>query len=216
MKDVVAVYNFANIPNALIICAELGVKSMEELIAYANENPGKLNFASGGIGSTSHFATSQFNSYAGISDKVVHIPYQGGGQAAGGLAACESHYLVGPFAGGSIYGQIEAGKLIAVAVSGDKRIDKLEGTPTFAEVGMPEYDNVGWFGMIAPAGTPPEIIAKLNAAGNAAAKSPEVIEAYTNLSLDPVTITPEEFDAQIKRNIESFKKLVDDGAVVIE
>ena len=157
-----------------------------------------------------------FNAYAGIADKVVHIPYQGGGQAAGGLAACESHYIVGPFASSSMYGQIEAGKLTPLALSGDKRVDKLGDTPTFAEAGMPEYDNVGWYGMIAPKGTPPEIIARLNAAGNAAAKSASVIEAFNNMGIDPVTVTPEEFAEQNRKNVESFKKLVDDGAVVIE
>jgi tripartite-type tricarboxylate transporter receptor subunit TctC len=216
INDVVAVYNFANIPNALLSCKELGFETMDDLIAYANENPGKLNFASGGVGTTSHFATAMFNAYAGIADKVVHIPYQGGGQAAGGLASCESHYIVGPFASSAMYGQIEAGKLTPLAVSGDKRIDKLGDTPTFAEAGMPQYDNVGWYGMIAPKGTAPEIVAKLNAAGNAAADTAPVMEAFGNMGIDPVKVTPEAFATQIKNNVESFKKLVDDGAVVIE
>jgi tripartite-type tricarboxylate transporter receptor subunit TctC len=216
IEDVVAVYNFANIPNALLSCKELGFETMDDLIAYAKENPGKLNYASGGVGTTSHFATAMFNAYAGIADKVVHIPYQGGGQAAGGLASCESHYIVGPFASSAMYGQIEAGKLTPLAVSGSKRIDKLGDTPTFAEAGMPEYNNVGWYGMIAPKGTPPEIVAKLNAAGNAAAQMSEVVEAFNNMGIDPVTVTPEDFAAQIKGDVENFKKLVDDGAVVIE
>lgn len=216
IKDVVAVYNFADIPNALMMCAELGIKTVDEMIAYAKENPGKLNFASGGVGTTSHFATAQFNSYAGISDLVVHIPYEGGGKAAGGLASCESHYLVGPFASSAMYGQIEAGKLVTLAVSGNKRVEALGDTPTFAEVGMPEYTNVGWYGMVAPAGTPPEIVAKLNAAGNAAAKQPEVIKALASTGIDPVEITPQEFAEQIKREVETFRKLVDDGAVVIK
>ena len=216
LVDVVAVYNFANIPNALMVCAELGPKTMQELIDMAKEKPGELNFASGGVGTTSHFGTSAFNAFAGIADNVVHIPYEGGGKAAGGLASCESHYLVGPFASSAMYGQIEAGKLLAVAISGDKRVDKLPDTPTFAEAGLPEYNNTGWYGMVAPKGTPPEIVAKLNAAGNAAAKRPEVIEAFGNMGIEPVTVTPEEFAAQIKANVESFKKLVDDGAVVIQ
>jgi len=115
-----------------------------------------------------------------------------------------------------MYGQIEAGKLTPLAVSGDKRIDKLGDTPTFAEVGMPEYDNVGWYGMIAPKGTPPEIIARLNAAGNAAADAAPVMEAFNGMGIDPVKVTQDEFATQIKNNVESFKKLVDDGAVVIE
>jgi len=215
IEDFIAVYNFGNVPNALLVYSELGPKTMDELIAYAKENPGKLNFASGGVATTSHFATAQFNSYAGISDDVVHIPYQGGGQAAGGLASGESHYIVGPFASSNMYGMIEAGKLLPLAVSGDKRVEKLGDTPTFAEAGMPEYDNVGWYGMFAPAGTPPEIVAKLNTAGNAAAKRPEVIKALSATGLEPVEVTPEAYAEQVKNNIDSFKKLVDDGAVVL-
>jgi len=210
------VYNFANIPNALMVWTGLGPKSLDELVAYANENPGELNYASGGTGSTSHFATAQFAAMADIEDKAVHIPYQGGGKAAGGLASGEAHFLVGPFSSSAMFGQIQAGKLIAVAVAGDKRVDKLPDTPTFAEAGLPDYNNIGWYGMVAPAGTPPEVIARLNDAGNAAAKSAEVIEALGNMGIDPVQVTPEEFAAQIQTNLDSFTKLVDDGAVTLE
>lgn len=216
INSFVPVYNFADVPNTLMVWAELGPKTVDELVAYANENPGELNFASGGTGSTSHFATAQFASMAGISDKAEHIPYQGGGKAAGGLASGESHFLVGPFSSTAMFGQIQAGKLIAVAIAGDKRVDKLPDTPTFAEAGMPEFNNIGWYGMVAPAGTPPEVVARLNEAGNAAAKSAEVVEALGNMGLTPVTITPEEFAEQIKQNHDDFAKLVEDGAVSLE
>lgn len=210
------IYNFANIPNALLVWTGLGPKSLDELVAYANDNPGELNYASGGTGSTSHFATAQFAAMADIEDKAVHIPYQGGGKAAGGLASGEAHFLVGPFSSSAMFGQIQAGNLIAVAVAGDKRVEKLPGTPTFAEAGLPTYDNIGFYGMVAPAGTPPEVIARLNEAGNAAAKSPEVIEALGNMGIEPVQVTPEEFADQIQANLDSFTKLVDEGAVKLE
>ena len=209
------VYNFGDVPNALLVNAELGPKTLEELVAYVNEHPGELNYASGGVGSTSHFATAMFTAFAGISDKVVHVPYQGGGRAAGGLASGESHFFVGPFSSTAVWGQIQVGKILPLAVAGTERVSSMPDTPTFAEAGMPKYDNIGWYGMVAPAGTPPEVIAKLNAAGNAAAKSSEVIGALTNMGIAPVQITPEEFAGVIERNLESFKTLVDDGSVKI-
>lgn len=210
------VYNFGDVPNALLVYTDLGIDTMQGLIDYINEHPGELNYGSGGVGSTSHFATAQFNSYAGISDKVVHVPYQGGGKLAGGIAAGEVHYFVGPFSSTAVWGQVQAGKITPLAVAGNERVSAMPDTPTFAEAGLPEYDNIGWYGMVAPAGTPPEVIAKLNAAGNAAAKTAEVQDALGNMGISPVQITPEDFAAQIKKNLEIFTKLVEDGAVVFD
>lgn len=215
IESFIPVYNFGDVPNALLINAEVGPKTLDELVAYANEHPGELNYASGGVGSTSHFATAMFNAYAGIADKVVHVPYQGGGRVGGGLASGESHYYVGPFSSTAVWGQVQAGTILPLAVAGTERVSSMPDTPTFAEAGMPEYDNIGWFGMVAPAGTPPEVVAKLNAAGNAAAKSQEVIDTLTNMGISPVQITPEAFAAVIAANLKSFKKLVDDGDVKI-
>jgi tripartite-type tricarboxylate transporter receptor subunit TctC len=215
IKDFEAVFNFADVANALLVNAELGPKTMQELVVLANERPGELNYASGGIGTTSHFATAMFVGHAGIADKTVHIPYEGGGNASAGLASGESHFIVGPY-GGNLGALIEAGKLIPLAVSGKKRVSSLPDVPTFAEVGMPEYSAVGWYGIIVRAGTPKDIIAKLNAAGNAAAKSPEVVKALAAQGIEPVGNSPEEFAEQIRIDVESSKKLVDDGVVKLE
>ncbi len=210
------VYNFGDVPNALLVYTDLGPRTLKELVDYVNEHPNELNYGSGGVGSTSHFGTAMFNAYAGIADKVVHVPYQGGGKLAGGMAAGEVHYFVGPFSSTAVWGQIQAGKIFPLAVAGDKRVSSMPDTPTFAEAGLPEYNNIGWYGMVAPAGTPPEIIAKLNAAGNAAGKSDEVVEALGNMGISPVEITPEDYATQIKTNLDTFTKLVEDGSVVIE
>jgi tripartite-type tricarboxylate transporter receptor subunit TctC len=113
-------------------------------------------------------------------------------------------------------GVIDAKKVIPLAVSGPKRVATLPDVPTFAEAGMPEYTAIGFFGLIAPAGTPKEIIAKLNEAGNAAAKDPDVVKALGEQGIEPIQNTPDEFAAQIKGDLESYTKLVKDGVVKLE
>jgi len=215
IKDFDAVYNMANVSNGLVVNAELGPKSMEDLIALANEKPGELNFSSGGNGTTSHFAGAMFVAYAGIADKTAHIPYQGGSQASVAAASGEVQFYCGPL-GGNMMGVIDAKKVIPLAVSGSKRVATLPDVPTFAEAGMPEYTAIGFFGLIAPAGTPKEIIAKLNEAGNAAAKDPDVVKALGEQGIEPIQNTPEEFAAQIKGDLDSYTKLVEDGVVKLE
>ncbi len=176
IKDFAPIFNFANVSNCLVMNAELGVKSIQELVALAKSKPGELNYSSGGVGTVSHFAGAMFVSYAGIAADTVHIPYNGGANASVAAAAGEVQFYVGPLAG-NMMGVIDAGKVIALAVSGDSRVESLPDVPTFAEAGLPAYTAVGWFGMMAPAGTPEAIITKINAAANKVAKSPQVLNA---------------------------------------
>jgi tripartite-type tricarboxylate transporter receptor subunit TctC len=215
IADFVGVYNFANVPNGLVVNAELGPKTLKELLDLANEKPGTLNYSSGGTGTTSHFAGAMFVSFGGVADKTTHIPYQGGAEASVAAASGEVQFYVGPL-GGNMSGVIDAKKVIPLAVSGGKRVSTMPDVPTFEEAGMPEYTAVGFFGIIAKAGTPSEIVAKLNAAGDEAAKDPEVIKALANQGIEPVVNSPEEFTAQIKSDLDSYKKLVDDGVVKLQ
>jgi tripartite-type tricarboxylate transporter receptor subunit TctC len=214
IADFAPIYNFANTPNALVVNAELGPKTIAELVALAKEKPGELNYSSAGVGTASHLAGALFVALAGIADKVAHIPYQGGSEASVAASAGEVQFYAGP-TGGSLTGLIDAGKLVALAVSGGKRLESMPDVPTFAEAGLPDYTAVGYFGLVAPAGTPQEIIDKLNAAGNEASRSPEVVAALKAQGIDPIENTPEEFAATIKADIENATKLVKDGSIVL-
>ncbi len=215
VADFAPVYSFANVSIGLVASAKLGVTTLKELVDYAKAHPGELNYASGGLGTGSHFAAAAFASYAGIAQGTVHIPYEGGGQATVAVAAGESQFYLGPIAG-SMLGLIESKQIIPLAVTGDARMSALPDVPTFAEAGLPEYNQLSWYGLLAPAGTPPDIVAKLNAAGNAAAKTPEVIKALAAQGIDPTENTPEEFAKQIEGDVAIFRKLVDDKVVVLE
>jgi tripartite-type tricarboxylate transporter receptor subunit TctC len=215
IKNFDPVYNFADVAMGLIAGKDLGVTSVEELAALAKKKPGELNYSSGGTGTTSHFAGAMFVSYAGIAGDTVHIPYQGGSQASVAVASGETQFYVGPLAG-NMMGVIDADKAVPLAVSGKTRVEKLPDVPTFPEAGVADYKMVGWFGIVAPAGTPKEIIDKLNAAGNAAAKTQEVIDALAAQGIEPVQNTPAEFAEEINGDISAFAKLVADGVVVLE
>jgi tripartite-type tricarboxylate transporter receptor subunit TctC len=215
LEDFEPVYNFAAVPLGLVVNAKLGPKTLKELVDLAREKPGELNYSSGGTGTGSHFAGASFVTYAGIADDVVHIPYQGGSQASVAAAAGETQFYVGPLAG-NMMGVIDAKEVIPLAVSGKKRVAALPDVPTFAEAGLPQYKLVSWYGLAAPAGTPKEIIEKLNATANAVAQTQEVIEALAAQGIEPIQNTPEEFAEQIKDDVADFKKLVDDGVVKLE
>jgi tripartite-type tricarboxylate transporter receptor subunit TctC len=209
------IYNFASVPMGLVVNAELGPKTLKELVDYAKAHSGEVNYSSGGTGTGSHFAGAMFVSLAGIAKDVVHIPYEGGGQASTAAAAGEVQFYVGPLAG-NMMGVIDGKKVIALAVSGDKRVPALADVPTFAEAGLPEYTWASWYGLVAPAGTPKEAIDKLNAAANAAAKTPEAVAALAAEGVEPIENTPDQFAAQIVKDVDIAKKLVDEGVVVFK
>jgi tripartite-type tricarboxylate transporter receptor subunit TctC len=215
LKDFAPVYNFAAVPVAVIVNAELGPKTLKELIDYAKAHPGELNYSSAGSGTGSHFFGASFAGIAGINKETVHIPYQGGGQAATAVAAGESQFYVGPLAGNMV-GVIDGGKVIALAVSGDKRVPQLPDVPTFAEAGLPDYSMISWYGLIAPAGTPVEIVDKLNKAANEAARTPEVVKALEGQGVAAAENSPADFAAQIEKDYAAAKKIVDAGLFKVD
>ena len=208
VKDFEPISLLALVQNVLVVSPTLPVTNVADLIALAKAQPGKLNYASGGPGSTSHFAVAMFVALAGIQNETVHVPYKGGAPAMMATMANETQFYFGPMAGMVPY--VEAGSVKALAVSGDARSSSLPDVPTMAEVGQPKYKAVGWFGLMAPAGTPASIVAKLSDAIAEAARSPEVMTGLRVQGIEPASSRPPEFAAFVREQLELHRKLVED------
>jgi tripartite-type tricarboxylate transporter receptor subunit TctC len=208
IKDFEPISLLALVQNVLVVSPALPVADVAQLIALAKAWPGKLNYASGGPGSTSHFAVAMFVALAGIQNDTVHVPYKGGAPALAATMANETQFYFGPMAG--VVPFIEAGSVKALAVSGEARSPSLPDVPTTREAGLPKYKAVGWFGLMAPAATPAAIVAQLSGAVADAAKSPEVLAGLRVQGIEPASSTPAEFAAFIREQLELHKRLVEE------
>jgi tripartite-type tricarboxylate transporter receptor subunit TctC len=208
IKDFEPISLLATVQNLLVVSNKTPAKNVQELIALAKANPDKLNYASGGPGSTSHFAVAMFIALAGIQDITVHVPFRGGGPAMTATMANDTQFFFSPIAGMVPF--VEAGSVRGLAISGNARSPALPNVPTIAEAGMPQYKAVGWFGLMAPAGTPKEIIEKLNHAVEVAVKDKDVVAALRAQGIEPSYTKPAEFGEFVAEQLELHKKLVKD------
>lgn len=205
VKDLVPIALVARIPMVLVVHPSLPVKNVADLLKYAKEKPGQLNFGSGGPGSAHHLVTEMFRGMAGI--ELTHIPYNGSAPAmndvvAGHIQMLFSDPLPAP-------PQIKAGTVRALGVSSIQRWEILPDLPTIAESGVPEFDAVPWGLLAAPAGTPKEIIAKLSAELKAVGKLPDVQDQIAKLGMVLVdSAPPEELQRFIDSEIERWGKVV--------
>src|SRR3989449_8307054 len=200
IKDFEPISLLALVQNVLVVNSSLPVANVSDLIALARAQPGKLNYASGGPGSTSHFAVAMFVALAGIQNDTVHVPYKGGAPAVTATIANEMQFYFGPMAGMIPF--IEAGSVKALAVSGDTRSPSLPDIPTMAEAGQPKYKAVGWFGLMTPAGTPADIVIKLSAAVAEAAKSPDGVAGLRVQGIGPASNGPRAFACFLREQAE--------------
>ena len=190
--------------NILVVNPSVPAKTVQELVAYAKANPGKVNFSSGGIGVLPHLIGEMFKARAGVN--IVHVPYKGGGPSITGLVAGNVQMT---FEGTSVLlPLIQAGKLRALAVTTPKRIPQLPDVPTMVESGFPNFVSTSWTGLLAPAHTPEAIIAKLNGTINAGLKTPELVKALSNLSNEPLGGTPQDFTNTIKADLAKWSPII--------
>ena len=208
LKDFAPISLFAMVQNLLVVHPKLPARTVAELIAHARANPGKLSYASGGPGSTSHFAVAMFTALAGIEGITLHVPFRGGGPAMTATIAGDTQFFFSPIAGMVPF--VEGGSVRALAVGGDRRSPALPDVPTTAEAGMPDYQAVGWFGLMAPAGTPAAIVARLSDTVAEAAKSPDVIAALRAQGIEPASSRPREFAGFIREQLELHRQLTKD------
>ncbi len=208
IKDFAPITLIAHVPNVLVMtperAAQLGVRNARDLIDYARKNPARLNYASGGNGSAGHMAGELMKSQANVS--AVHIPYAGAAPAQLGLLAGQTDFMFDNLA--SATGQIKAGKLRALAVTTAQRANAMPDVPTMAEAGLAGFDVSTWFGVFAPAGTPPALVARLNSAFTAALNSPEMRERLARMGAVPAPGTPEQFSELLRSELAKYQKVV--------
>jgi len=190
LKDFAGVALLGTQPSILIVPPSLGVKSAQELVAMLKAKPGELNYVTAGVGSGSHVAVEKFNVAAGV--KAVHIPLKGAPPILTETMAGRAQYAWIPVA--TAMGVIKDGKVLPLAVSTSRRIEALPNVPTIAEAGFPNAESTFWVVMLAPAKTPRDIIAKLNAEANRALESPDMKERLAKLGTQPMSMTPEQLD----------------------
>ena len=204
VADFAAVTPISSTPNVLVISPAKGIKSVQELVAKAKAEPGKMNFASAGQGSATHLNAEKFKMAAHID--ATNIPFKGSAEAVTEVLAGRVDYYFSPIA--PVIGQIKDGQLLALAVGSPKRASALPDVPTTTEGGVPGSEFNFWIGMMAPAKTPRDIVNRLHDEVLKALASPEVKERFLKLGADAWTMKPEEFDAYIKTEIQANAKLV--------
>ncbi len=212
LRDFSPIAMLASFPNVLVVPAPLPVKSVQELIAYAKANPGKLNYGSSGIGSGTHLSMEMFRHMAAI--ELVHVAYKGGAPAVNALLAGEVQVNLATIA--TAISQIKAGKLRALAVSSKARVSVLPDVPTIAESGLPGYEYDSWIGVLAPAKTPRAVVVRLAAEAAKAIHAPEIKALLALEGAEPVGNSPDEFAAILQTEVARWKKLVDASGIKSE
>ena len=191
-------------PLAMVVPPSLPAQSIKDVIAMAKAKPGSLNFGSGGVGTTPHMAGELFALEAGL--KIVHVAYRGEAPAINDLLGGQLHFMFSNLS--ATIGNIRAGTLRALAVTSPKRTPAAPEIPTVAETALPGFDAATWFSVVAPAGTPRDIVVKLNSELKRQLVTPDTQRRFVELGMSSETSTPEELDAYIKSEIAKWSKVI--------
>ncbi|HEY6864495.1 MAG TPA: tripartite tricarboxylate transporter substrate binding protein [Burkholderiales bacterium] len=203
VRDFAPITQAASLPNVLVVHPSLPVKSLAELIALAKREPGRIAYASAGIGTSPHMSVALLEHLAGI--EMVHVPYKGTGPGVIDVLAGQVKVMTPNVL--TALPHIKSGKLRALAVTSGKRSDALPDVPTIAEAGVPGYESVQWYGVLAPAGTPREIVQRLYTEIAKSLRAGDVRERLAADGAEPVGSTPEQFAAFIRAEIDKWAKL---------
>jgi tripartite-type tricarboxylate transporter receptor subunit TctC len=191
-------------PYVVVASTKVNINSVEQLISFARANPGKLTFGSSGTGAASHLCAELFKSMAKVD--LLHVPYKGTGQAVTDLLAGQIDLLFAPAQ--AVLPHVKAGKLKALATTGVRRPETIPDLPTVAEAGLPGYEAVGWFGLLAPAATPRNLVLKLSADANRVLADPDIRSRMLSLGADPAGNTPDQFARFIRSDQAKWANLM--------
>lgn len=212
LRDFDPVTTLISALNILVVNPSVPAKSVKELISLAKARPGALKYASSANGNTDHLAGELLKTMAGIN--MVHIPYKGGGPAAAAILSGEVDAIFAVYQ--NIAPMIKAGKLRVLAVAVGQRWPTLPEVPTVAEMGVPGFEVVNWYGLVAPTGTPRQIIAKVNKDVVAVLQMPDVVDVLAQNGMVPLPSTPEHFGAFLRAEIKKWGKVVRDSNIRVD
>jgi len=211
-KDFAPVMLVGTVPSVLVVNPKVPAKNVKQFIDYAKANPGKLNAASSGIGGSAHLALELLKREAKVD--IAHIPYKGAGQVAGDLLGGQVDMYFDNLP--ASLASIKEGRLTAIAVAGEHRAEAIPDVPTFAESGYPNMLVNPWFGLLVPAGTPPEAVSKLNTAFNAALEDAEVKQRLDRLGVDLAGGTPEVLAKFLQQETHNIAELIEQNHITVE
>jgi tripartite-type tricarboxylate transporter receptor subunit TctC len=211
-KDFAPVAQFATSPTVLVVTNAMPARTVQEFIGYAKANPGKVNFGSGGAGTSVHLAGELFGSLTGT--QMVHVPYKGSAPAVTDLIGGQIQAIFDTAP--SALPHIAGGKVRALAVTGARRLPELPNVPTFAEAGVPGFDAPAWYGLLAPAKTPAPIVQYLNAEIQEILKEPATQQRLAQLGATPAPGTPEAFGTFIRTESERWSSVVRKANVTLD
>jgi tripartite-type tricarboxylate transporter receptor subunit TctC len=204
VKDFAPISLVATVPNVMVTHPAVPAQTLQEFIAVARAKPGTLNFGSGGNGTSNHLAGELFNIVTGA--RLVHIPYKGVNLAMQDVISGQIHLVVIGIPAAAPH--IKAGRLRALALIAPQRVPALPEVPTVAEAGLADFEVTTWYGVLAPAGTPPAVIVRLNSELGKIMHSPQVNERLASMGTEPRTSTPEEFAAYIKQEMAKWGDVI--------
>jgi tripartite-type tricarboxylate transporter receptor subunit TctC len=209
LKDLIDVARLGVTPYVMVTSPDGPYKTVKSLVEAAKANPGNIPFASAGVGSSTHLAAEYIVDVAGI--KMLHVPYRGSPEAIQDTIAGRTAFYMAPI--NTAVGLVNEGRLAAFGLSTRRRADVMPNVVPLAEQGFADYDVSLWFGMWAPAGTPPSIVQKLNSGVASALQNPEVVEQFGKLGISPLPLKPEEFASFVRSEIAIYQRIVKQAGI---